>query len=77
MHSDFDDDDENVIPNKNYSVHTRDIPDWAYIEAHESLREDAYCPYPAVVATVARALIKARDQGMNMERELHREPPKL
>lgn len=49
-------DDWSKPPKKFYSVHTRDLPDEVYLAAHESLSEDGdYCPYPELVASVARA----------------------
>lgn len=44
-------------PPKEQSCHTRDLADWAYQRAHEVLAEEGEpCPYPEMVARVARCL---------------------
>ena len=49
---------ESPLPPKEQSVHTRDLPDWAYLKAHETLAEDGEpCPYPEMVGRVGKALV--------------------
>lgn len=49
---------KSLLPPKEQSTHTRDLPDWAYIKAHETLAEDGeLCPHPEMVGRVGKALL--------------------
>ena len=46
------------LPPKEQSVHTRDLPYWAYLKAHITLAEDGEpCPYPEMVGRVGKAIL--------------------
>jgi hypothetical protein len=46
------------LPPKEQSVHTKDLPDWAYLKAHKTLAEDGEpCPHPEIVGRVGKALL--------------------
>lgn len=69
-------DENGAMPNKDQSCHTKDLPDWAYSDAHKALGVDGeWCPHSDLVASVARALIRAKQSGIDEENLVWRTTP--